>query len=263
MPFDAPEHLTRAAKLNWGLYAQIDASRRWQGKILDALGLGPVQTPSRIVFTIPGVTLRAYERAVRSKPVLVIVPAPIKRAYIWDMLPRVSVVRRYLENHLQVYLIQWEPPSDTEERFGLAEYADSLILRCLDAIRAETGQQRVLAAGHSLGGTLAAIFSALHPERIQALALLASPLHFGPDVGTFGTMIAALMRAHLTDALPGNVPGSVLDIVSYLADPDAFGWSRWVDWLDSQTDPEALQTHFLVERWTLDEMPLTRHWSKR
>jgi polyhydroxyalkanoate synthase subunit PhaC len=128
----------------------------------------------------------------------VIVPAPIKRAYIWDMLPRVSVVRRYLENHLQVYLIQWEPPSDTEKRFGLAEYADSLILRCLDAIRAETGQERVLAAGHSLGGTLAAIFSALHPEQIQALALLASPLHFGPDVGTFGTMITALMRAHLS-----------------------------------------------------------------
>jgi hypothetical protein len=52
--FDAPTDLMRATKLHWGLYAQIDAYRQWQGKILDALGLGPVQTPSRIVFTIPG-----------------------------------------------------------------------------------------------------------------------------------------------------------------------------------------------------------------
>lgn len=226
--------------------------------MLDAIGLGPIETPCRPVSVTAGLRLVAYQQPDRSKPVLLIVPAPIKRTYIWDLLPRVSVVQRCLENHLQVYLVQWQPPGDIEEEFGLAEYADRLILACLDSIRDETGQERVIIAGHSLGGTLAAIFSALHPEQVQALVLLAAPIHFGADVGAFGPTLAALMRAHLTDALPGNVPGSVLDLVSYLADPGAFGWMRWVDWLGSQTDQEALQTHMLVERWTLDEMPLAR-----
>jgi polyhydroxyalkanoate synthase len=222
------------------------------------MGWGPIETPSRLVLKTPGLQLVAYQQPDLSKPVLLIVPAPIKRTYIWDLLPRVSVVQRLLEDQLQVYLVQWQPPGDSEEEFGLAEYADGLLLACLDSIRGETGRERVIVAGHSLGGTLAAIFSALNPEQIQALVLLAAPVHFGVDAGAFGQTLATLMRAHLTDALPGNVPGSVLDLVSYLADPGAFGWMRWLDWLDSQTDREALQTHVLVERWTLDEMPLAR-----
>ncbi|MGQ0657503.1 MAG: alpha/beta fold hydrolase [Chromatiales bacterium] len=252
------EYATVNIALNWGLYAQIDTSRRWQGRLLDTLGLGPFKTPSRVVLRTAGLTLEAYDRPDASRPALLIVPAPIKRPYIWDMLPRVSVVQRCLENRLQVYLVHWELPGDVEEEFGLGEYADSLILTCVNAVRAETDRERIFLAGHSLGGTLAAIFSALHPNQLQGLVLLAAPLHFGLDVGAFGPILASLMRAHLTDALPGNVPGSVLDIVSYLADPDAFGWSRCVDWLNSHSDPEALQTHFLVERWTLDEMPLAR-----
>ena len=244
---------------HWGLYAQMDASRQWQGKLLDSLGLGPIETPSRVVLTTTALTLRAYGEPDASKPALLIVPAPIKRSYIWDVLPRASVVQRCLENRLQVYMVHWELPGEAEAEFGLAEYAGSLILKCVDAIRAENGRERIFVAGHSLGGTFAAIFSALHPDRVRGLVLLGSPLHFGFDVSAFGPMVATLMRAHLVEELPGNVPGSVLDIVSYLADPDSFGWSRWTDWLDSYADPEALQTHLLVERWTLDEMPLARH----
>jgi polyhydroxyalkanoate synthase len=236
----------------------MDTSRRWQGMLFDSLGWGPVETPSRVVLSTTGLTLRAYGEPDSSRPVLLIVPAPIKRSYIWDITARSSVVQRCLENRIAVYMVHWELPGDAEAEFGLAEYAGSLILECVDAIRAETGQERVFMAGHSLGGTFATIFSAVHSDRVRGLVLLASPLHFGLDVSAFGPMVATLMRAHLTDALPGNVPGSVLDVVSLFADPDSFGWSRWTDWLESHADPDALQTHFLVERWTLDEMPLAR-----
>ena len=133
-------------RLNWGLYAQIDASRQWQGRMIDALGLGPVRTPFRVVLTMPALTLLAYQQPVRSRPALLLVPAPIKRPYIWDMLPRISVVQRCLEKQLQVYLVQWEPPGDVEQGFGLCEYADRLILACLDSIRNETGQECVASA---------------------------------------------------------------------------------------------------------------------
>ena len=30
----------------WAFHEQIDQIRRWQGKVLDALGFGPIETPS-------------------------------------------------------------------------------------------------------------------------------------------------------------------------------------------------------------------------
>jgi polyhydroxyalkanoate synthase subunit PhaC len=71
------------------------------------------------------------------------------------------VVERCLHDGLRTYLLHWERPGVEEESYGLAEYADQLLLACLDAIAAETGQDRIFLAGHSLGGTLAAIFAAL------------------------------------------------------------------------------------------------------
>jgi polyhydroxyalkanoate synthase len=94
-------------------------------------------------------------------------------------LPEVSVVRHCLRRGLDVYLIEWLTPTEREDGFGLAEYADGLPAAALDAIAAETGCRSPLLAGHSLGGTFAAIFASLWPERVGGLVLLDAPLAFG------------------------------------------------------------------------------------
>ena len=238
----------------WALHEQIDRLRRGQGRVLDALGLGPIETPSRVVRSQPGVTLKAYGAEGAAGPVVLLVPAPIKRAYIWDLVPGASVVRQCLRAGARVYLIQWERPGAAELEFGLAEYADRLLVDCLDAIAVETGGPRAVLVGHSLGGTLAAIFSALHPERVRGLILLGAPLHFGPDVGILDRLAAVVSSGRM--AVSGNIPGSFLDLVSLVAFPITLEAARWADWVSSFPDPWALGTHLRVERWTLDEMPL-------
>ena len=241
------------------LFHQFDRIRRRQGRLLDMLGLVPAETPARVVLSAPAFTLKAYGDTGDGEPPLLIVPAPIKRAYIWDLLPRVSVVRQCLRHGFPVYLMQWEQP--LSEQFGaggLAAYADRYISTCLDAIEAELGARRAYLAGHSLGGTLAAIFAALHPERVRGLVLLAAPLRFGPEGGSFGPLIAAAPPARLVTALFSNVPGTFLNTVGMLASPAGFLGARWADLFGSMPDVQALQTHLLVERWTLDELPLAR-----
>src|SRR5574340_586756 len=94
----------------WNLYEQMDQARRWQGDLLDALGWGPRQTPSRVVMHEPGVTLKAYAAAGPGAPPLLLVPAPIKRAYILDLAPGASVVECCLAGGVRPYVIQWESP---------------------------------------------------------------------------------------------------------------------------------------------------------
>jgi polyhydroxyalkanoate synthase len=108
--------------------------------------------------------------------------------------------------------------------------------------------------GHSLGGTLAAIFAALAPESIRGLVLLGAPLCFRPATSRFRDALVSLVPSGLADAEP--CPGSLLSHLSALASPDTFIWSRLVDAALSVADPHALDIHARVERWALDEVPL-------
>jgi len=243
-----------AQTINWPFYESLDAVRQALGAWLDAAHPSRRESPHRIVHTEPGVSLRAYEAA--TGPVVMLVPAPIKGAYIWDLLPRVSVVNHLLRRGFRVYLVDWSRPTAREQTLGLADYGDRLLAGCVDQIERETGEHCVLLAGHSLGGTLAAVFAAIHPERVLALALLGSPINFGSDFGAFAPIVALSPPAERVTAVHENVPGSFLNSVSLMASPATFAWSRAKDWLECLADRDAMESHLAVERWALDEKAL-------
>ena len=229
------------------LFEQLDRLRRLQGSMLDVAGLRFAETPYRIAHDAAGVALRRYTGDRGGGPLVLILPAPIKRAYIWDLAPGASAVRQCVDGGARVYLAEWRPaPPD----YGLAEYGERLILGCLDA----AGAERAVLLAHSLGGLFAAIFAALHPERVQGLGLIAAPLRFGDATPALGRMVAGLH----SDGLPDSVPGSFLSAASASAAPAVFGFGRLLDAMLSASDPVALRTHFLVERWTLEEFALPR-----
>lgn len=235
--------------MDWALFEQLDRLRQAQGALLDASGWRPREASYRVVHEQTGVALRRYEGAAQGSPSVLIVPAPIKRPYLWDLEPEVSVVRRLLDRGMQVHVVDWQPaPAD----LGLDDYAERLILGCLDA----SGTARSVLLAHSLGGLLAAIFATLHRERVQGLALLASPLHFGAETPVLNALVADLR----IDELPDSLPGSFLSVASANAAPMAFGAERLLDAVLSAADPARLRTHLLVERWALDEFALPRRF---
>lgn len=240
----------------WPFYEPLDAMRRLAGAWLDAGRIERIHAPYRIAHAEPAVTLRAYLTQ-NTGPAVLIVPAPIKSSRIWDLVPRVSVVRHLLAQGFRVYLVDWLRPTDAERALGLADYADTMLDHCIAAMRNETGEPSVLIVAHSLGGTLSAIFAGLHPERVRGLVLLGAPLNFGSDFGMFAPIVALSPPAQDVTALQGNIPGSFLSTVSVLASLESFAWSRMQDFMQCLPDPEAMEIHAAVERWTLDEKPLT------
>ncbi|MCX7892689.1 MAG: alpha/beta fold hydrolase [Burkholderiales bacterium] len=242
-----PVPLQPTAAPPWEMLAALDDVRRAQGALLDAVGLGPLERPHATVFEAPGVALRRYGTGREPGARLLLVPAPIKRPYIWDLAPGASVVEACLAARARVFLVDWRP---APAGFGLADYADRLIGACLDA----AGEGETVLVAHSLGGLFAATYAALHPERVRALVLLAAPLHFGGGAGIFDAMVAALDLG----TLPPSIPGSFLSLASFQASPATFGLERGLDFAASLARPDALASHLRVERWTLDEFALPR-----
>jgi len=230
----------------------MDTLRRAQGNALQMLGFGPTECGYRILASAARWRLRAYADR-DTGPVVLIIAAPIKRPYIWDLAPSVSAVRYCVRHRLRLYLLEWTPYRSGHGDAGLDEYADQAIAAAVARVSRET-RTRPFLMGHSLGGTLAAIFGALEPESIRGLVLLASPLCFHPGASRFRDSIVALVPSTLfgMDA----VPGALLSHVSALASPGTFVWSKLLDAAASIADPPAMDVHIRVERWTLDEVPL-------
>ena len=237
------------------LLKNMDRSRQARGKLLDRAGYGPQETPSTILHAEAGVNLRSYAPEDAEGPPVLLVPAPIKRSYIWDLAPEVSVVRHWLARGYRVYLAEWTPVPDSED-FGLDDYGGRLLAACQRAITDDTGRERLLIVGHSLGGILAAIYSCLHPDRVAATILLESPLHFEERSCCFRPLVQAVPHASQLAATFRQVPGVFLNMMSALAEPQAFQWERMTDRYLSLGNPQALATHMRVERWTHDEFAL-------
>lgn len=231
-------------------FAVADILRRAQGAAFGAFGLGPQERPYQIIASGPHWRLRDYGSHPAS-PSLLIVAAPIKRPYIWDLAPPVSAVSCCLRQGLHVYLLEWVPEACRTQNNGLDEHADAVF----DAIaKISADGNKPFLIGHSLGGTLAAIFTALAPASIQGLVLLGAPLCFEPATSRFRDALVSLIPPDLSDADP--FPGSLLSYMATLAAPDTFIGSRLMDAALSLTNGRALQTHARVERWVLDEVPL-------
>jgi polyhydroxyalkanoate synthase len=229
----------------------LDSLRRRQGRILDGWGLEPHECEHQVVATGAIWRLRNYGGAATGPPVL-IVAAPIKRPYIWDLLPPVSAVRCCLEQGLRVFLLEWAAPR--MESGGLTDYAGRFLGAAVAAVAQTTNGAKPILMGHSLGGTLAAIYAALAPHQVRGLVLLGAPLCFAPGSSRLRDALVAL--APSSASIGDLVPGSWLTHLSALACPETFLWSRFADASLSLGDPWAFAVHARVERWALDEQPL-------
>ena len=173
------------------LFGTVDVMRRAQGDFVAAFGLDPSECAYRIVASGPYWRLRDYGNHATSHSLLIIA-APIKRPYIWDLAPSVSAIRYCLREGMDVHLLEWLPASQSSGNNGLDEYALA-ISNCVARLSADSRDAKPLLIGHSLGGTLAAIYSAWAPASVGGLVLLGAPLCFEPKQSRFRDAIVFLV----------------------------------------------------------------------
>src|SRR4051794_5152102 len=140
-------------------------------------------TPSRVVLEAGTHKLLRYQRetpATQAEPVLLSY-ALINRPYILDLQPDRSVVRQLLARGFEVYLIDWGVPSAADRSLRLHDYVCGFMRDVAEYVAAHAPAPQFNLLGYCMGGTMSTLFTAVYPELVKNLILLAAPIDFSSD----------------------------------------------------------------------------------
>jgi len=184
---------------------------------------------------------------------LLVVPSMINRHYVMDLMPGRSLVEHLLAQGLEVYLLDWGRPRQEDQYVDF----DSVILEMLggavERVCRRTGAEGVSLFGYCMGGTMAAIYTALRPRRVANLINLAGPVDFSKGDALFNWTDRRWFKpALLVDAL-GNLPPSLMQ--------SSFSWlvptanaNKLLALIDRGGDEEFVRSFVAVETWTNDNV---------
>ncbi|WP_255167745.1 class III poly(R)-hydroxyalkanoic acid synthase subunit PhaC [Natrononativus amylolyticus] len=214
--------------------------------------VGVGETPSEVVYEENKLRLLHYESQTEEQhdvPILVVY-ALINKPYILDLQPDRSVVKTLLESGFDVYLIDWGEPSPLDRSLTLEDYVDRYIDNCVDVVRERSSQESINLLGYCMGGTMSAMYAALHPQKVRNLGLMAAGLCFTGEGGVLEQWGAEEYYdpEKVTDTF-GNVPAEFLDVGFALMDPVANSLTKYVRFYENMDDEDFVENFARMERW--------------
>lgn len=140
------------------------------------------KTPFDVIYQREIISLRHYtahsDQSPKHRIPLVIVPPLAANMLIYDLFPHRSLVRYFLAQGFDVYLIDWGSPSLRQAKYNLGTYVKTFMPDFIEKVREHSGQQQLSLYGWSLGGALSLCYTALFKDKnIQNLLILASPIN--------------------------------------------------------------------------------------
>jgi polyhydroxyalkanoate synthase len=183
-------------------------------------------------------------------PVLVVY-ALVNRPYVLDIQPDRSFIRNLLNQGLDVYMIDWGYPTQSDRYLSMDDYINGYMDNCVNAVRKNAKSEKVSLMGICQGGTFSGIYASLHPEKIHNLITLVAPFDFATNDGLLFNWSKTMDVDALVDAY-GVIPGNVLNESYLMLMPFNLNIKKYVDMLDVMEDKEKLLNFMRMEKWIFD-----------
>jgi polyhydroxyalkanoate synthase len=122
------------------------------------VGRNLATTPGKVVFQNEIFQLIQYAPTtdqVREIPLLII-PPWINKYYILDLTPAKSLIKFIVDQGFTVFMVSWINPDTALAHKSFEDYMQEGILTAADAVRRETGVDKINVVGYCVGGTLLA-----------------------------------------------------------------------------------------------------------
>jgi polyhydroxyalkanoate synthase len=213
--------------------------------------------PKQAVYREDKLVLYRYEPVVdkRITPPLLIVYALVNRPYMVDLQEDRSLVRNLLKLGVDVYLVDWGYPGPTERWLTLDDYINGYIDNCVDAIRERHDLDKINLLGICQGGTFSLCYTALHPEKINSLITMVTPVDFhvqgAAGCGLLNSWCQAMDADLMVNAL-GNIPGDFMNFGYLMLRPFALNVGKYADLFDIANDEKKLLNFLRMEKWIFD-----------
>jgi polyhydroxyalkanoate synthase subunit PhaC len=240
---------------------EIDRAIARNIKGLDFLTAPPPsvgQTPKDLIHAQG--TLRLYHYRPLSEevyrvPVLFIM-ATTNRGYIFDLAPGQSFIEFLLKAGYDVFLMDWASPREDEQGLRMENYVFDFIPQSIAKVQQETGEADVSIIGYCMGGTLAAMYSALHPTApLKNLVCLTTAIDF-QKMGLFSRWFdkATFDVDRLVNAM-GNISPEIIYNAFAMLRPASQTAGQLQLW-QKMWDDEYVNSYRLMDHWSRDTVPL-------
>ena len=210
-------------------------------------------SPKDLVFQEDRVKVYHFRpRTKRTCPVpLLISYALVNRETMMDLEEGRSLVRNMLDHGLDIYIIIWGYPSRLDRYLTLDDYIDIYMNDCVDHVRKERGLEKINLMGVCQGGTFAAIYAALYPERVRNLVTMVTPIDFDTDDGLLNVWSRYMDVDLMVDTL-GNIPGDFMNLGFLMLKPFQLMIDKYIGLVESGDDPATVRNFLRMERWIFD-----------
>ncbi|MDB6064105.1 MAG: phaC [Pedosphaera sp.] len=214
-------------------------------------------TPSEVVYEEDRLKLLHYlsDTEPRHKTPLIFVFALVNRPYILDLKPGRSVVSHFVQEGFDTYLIDWGAPTQADRHLSLEDHINGYMANVVDYVCERTGSPTVNILGYCMGGTMSAMYTALHQENVRNLMLLAAGIDFSTREGMLNLWSDAnyFDVDRFIDAF-GNAPAEFLEASFKLLKPVQNLIEKPINFYEKLDDDKFLDDFFTMETWLSDNI---------
>ena len=216
-------------------------------------------SPSEVVYEEDRLKVLHYisDSPPRYSTPLVFIFALVNRPYILDLKEGKSVISHFVNAGFDTYLVDWGIPTDADRFLTLDDYVNGYMCNVTEYLRERTGSPKVSMLGYCMGGTMSAMFTALHQDVVKNLMLLAAGIDFSSRDGLLQlwTDPAYFDVDRFVDAF-GNCPAEFLQASFLMLKPIQNLIEKPVNFYERVDDDEFVDDFFAMETWLNDNIPV-------
>ncbi|MCD6064829.1 MAG: poly-beta-hydroxybutyrate polymerase [Flavipsychrobacter sp.] len=209
-------------------------------------------TAKELVWQRDKISMYHYIRETPAKcktPVLVSF-AMLNRHDVLDLQPDRSLMKRLLDEGLDIYIMDWGYHNKSDRYLTMEDYIDGYLNDAVDFVRKSNKVDKIHKMGICQGGTFSMIYASLYPEKLKSLTTYVAPY----DFSTNNCMLYRWTKHVDVDAMVdqlGTVPGEMIDQAFGFLKP-SMGITKYLGVMDSLEDKDKLMNFLRMEQWKSD-----------
>lgn len=209
-------------------------------------------TPKELVWQSDKIKMYHYKRdtAPKSKIPVLISFAIINRHDVLDIQPDRSLVKKLLDEGLDIYIMDWGYPTKADKYLTMDDYINGYMNDAVDFVRKSTGNDKIHKLGICQGGTFSTIYSAIYPEKIKTLTVFVAPFEFSGNESVLFRWAKDIDVDTIVDSV-GNMSADMLNQAFGMLKP-TMSISKYTGIMDSLDDEDKLMNFLRMEAWKAD-----------